>query len=92
MEEHSLLLHSDKTFVQPRPRCCPFTPLHLDHYHDAHHKDQDVDDDDDNDENDDDDDNYVKKKFSNQLFTANRHLETAVDDLASRPDDNHDNW
>ena len=85
MEEHSLLLNSDKTFVQPRPRCCPFTSLHLDHYQDID------DDDDDNDENDNDDDNDVKK-FSNQLFTANRHLKTAVDDLASRPDDNHDNW
>ena len=87
MEEHSLLFNSDKTFVQPRSRCCPFTPLHLDHYHDADHKDQDVDDEV---ENDDDDDNDVKK-FSNQLFTADRHLKTAVDDLASRPDDNHDN-
>ena len=26
------------------------------------------------------------KKFSNQLFAADRHLETAVDDLTSRPD------
>ena len=28
----------------------------------------------------------MTKMFSNQLFAADRHLETAVDDLTSRPD------
>ena len=54
MEEHSLLLHSNETFIQPRPRRRPFSSLHLDD-----HSDKDVDGDDDDDgDNDDNDDEY----------------------------------
>ena len=60
MEEHSLLLNSHQTFIQPRSRCCPLTSLHLhdddDHHGDDHANDDNDDGDGEDDDNDDDDD------------------------------------
>ena len=71
MEEHSLFLDGNKTFIQPRSRGRTFASLHLgdDYYGNDNGEDGDDDDDD----------------YDHQLFAANRHLETAVDDLTCRP-------